>query len=355
MKLPAFLRRGEQRDYTDSRVSQSYAAALGNVRDASRSAALEVAAGWWGRGLSVAEVADAGPFAQALDSPTLMLVGRELCRRGEALLIIDVDRTGAARLIPACDWTVRGGDNPASWTYSAETSGPDRMLKRDYTADAVVHLRYAVEPTRPWRGLSPLACAPDIARLTGLLDSKLGDELQSPVGSLIPTPEIPGDDDNDKDPLGPLRSDIEQLGGGVAFPETFNAGAGQGRANAPQTDWMQKRIGAAPTPELVTLQGQAASLTLSACGVPPALAHSIADAASRKEALRQFLHATLQPLAEVIQAELRVKLEQPDLRLTFDRLFAADVRSRAQAYGAFVAAGMSPDNAARIVGVDDGV
>ena len=55
-----------------------------------------------------------------------------------------------------------------------------------------------------------------------------------------------------------------------------------------------------------------------------------------------FLHGSIAAVAELIASELRAKLDTPDLRLSFDRLFASDIQGRARAYRSMVGTGNGP-------------
>ena len=97
---------------------------------------------------------------------------------------------------------------------------------------------------------------------------------------------------------------------------------------------------------------------MAACGVPVALADPSAAAAGLREAMRQFLHLSVAPLAAIVSAELTRKLELP-VSLGFRRLHAADIQGRARAFGSLVNAGtgdtpaITPERAARIAGLED--
>ena len=78
--------------------------------------------------------------------------------------------------------------------------------------------------------------------------------------------------------------------------------------NAPQDDWKPRRLGANPPASEVELLGRAFVEVASACGCPAVLFAETGDGTSRREAFRQFLHTTLQPLAELIAEELSIKL-----------------------------------------------
>ena len=101
---------------------------------------------------------------------------------------------------------------------------------------------------------------------------------------------------------------------------------------------------------LATLRTDSAQAVLAACGVSADL-FTHGDAAGQRESWRRFLHGSVQPLAELVAAELADKLDVPGLSLRFDRLFASDLSGRARAFGSLVKAGMDADRAARLAGL----
>ena len=110
-----------------------------------------------------------------------------------------------------------------------------------------------------------------------------------------------------------------------------------------------RRIGANPPAAEVTLLERAFLEVLAACGVPPAL-FGDGDGTAQRESFRRFLHATLDPLAKLIAAELSDKLEAA-ITLNLDGLFAADLAGRARAFQSMTGAGMDPGKAAGLAGL----
>lgn len=51
----------------------------------------------------------------------------------------------------------------------------------------------------------------------------------------------------------------------------------------------------------------------------------------QREAWRQFLHGSVEPLSKTVSAEFSAKLDS-DIRLDFHGLFASDLQGRARAY-----------------------
>ena len=116
---------------------------------------------------------------------------------------------------------------------------------------------------------------------------------------------------------------------------------------------MPRRLGAAPPDSLIALREAVTVTIASACGVPPVLVLDGGDGTARREAFRQFLHGSIQPVARLVAQELTEKLEQP-VRLSFAALHAADVTGRARAWRSLVGAeGKMPDaDARRLCGLD---
>ena len=338
--------------YSDAQLLRLLAAAEGKstTADPSATAALEAASGAVGRAFATAEIQPAVP---ALDPTVLHEIGRSLIRHGELVFAIDVDRDTGLMLQRASDWSVAGRYDEMTWTYRATFSGPTRQTTRTITGAGVVHPRYATHASEPHRGLSPLEFAAATGRLLGAAEDALADEAGGPRGTVIPVPSVSGSDD-DENVLAGLSDAIRRLGGSLRLVETVAAAWGEGRGQAPQQDWTPKRIGAAPPSGLISLRSDAAVAVLAACGCPPDLFSAGGQAASR-ESFRRFLHATIVPLSELVLRELRVKLDMPDLRFNFDRLFASDLAGRARAFGSMVNGGLPLEQAAALSGllVDD--
>ena len=136
------------------------------------------------------------------------------------------------------------------------------------------------------------------------------------------------------------------------MPTTAAGWDTDGKAGAPRSDWRVERIGANPPSVLDMLRSNSARHVLAACGVPIELVEP-AEGSGAREAFRRFLHATIAPVAALVQEELREKLDTPDLVLGFDGLFAADVQGRARAWRSLAGqeATLDPETAARLVGL----
>ena len=353
MRFWPFGRRAETRTsgYSDLLVSALVTAATETGGGPAAIGAVEAAAGLWARSFAAARVTPANAVTAALSPATLAFVARELCRRGESLHVIDV-RGGRVRLIPAFTWHVDGGPDPASWRYRVTAVGPSTTTTRTIPAAGVVHVRYAVEPGRPWQGLAPLVYAAQTRRLGVNLETSLADETGGPVGSVIPVPEGHQQEtpDGETDPFAKLKADLAALKGHPALVETMAGGFGD-RGGRPDSDWRPRRIGADPPAALSDVRAGVTLAILAACGIPPALAGE-GDGTAQREALRRFLHTTLDPLGRLVSAELSDKLDVT-VTLDFGSLFAADVQGRARAWRALAGkdAKMEPGKAAALTGL----
>ena len=345
--------------YTDATTAALLAAAEGSTKaDPSTLGALEVCAGTWARAFASARVEPQTPITAAVTPAVLATIGRQLIRRGEALHVIDVDpSTGRVDLLDSGSWEVHGGLSRSTWHVRATLAGPDVSVSRDVPYAAVSHVCYAVDPYRPWLGVSPLSWAVSTGRLAAALERALGDESGGPVGAVLPVPEgQPEPDDDDEtapDPLAALRADLGNLRGTVALVETLAGGWGD-KGGRPDSDWKPRRVGANPPASLAELRTGAALTVFGACGVPPSLVTLPADGTGQREAWRRFMHGSVSPVARLVETELRAKLDTPDLRLDFADLYAADLMGRARAWRSLVGKGaeMDPDKAARLAGLE---
>ena len=340
--------------YTDQVIAGIVAAATeGGTTTAAATAALETAAGEWGRSFAAADVAPANSRTAAITPAFLMMVGRELCRRGQSVHVIEVTGDGLA-LLPAWEWDVHGGPR-AELSYRLSLAGPSETLSVTRPAAALVHCRYAVDPIRPWSGIGPLQVASASGRLAGNVAAALADETGGPRGTLITVPAQTGAaDDVDGEPVDPyaqIRADLGKLKGGVALPETFADGSGD-RAQRPDRDWKPERLGAQPPAALVELHRDVFGQVLTACGLSPAMFGGEGGATGQREGLRTFYRTTLLPTARLVTAELARKLDVPDLKLTFRELAAADVATAARSYAQLRKAGMGDPEARTLAGLE---
>ena len=235
----------------------------------------------------------------------------------------------------------------------ADLFGPSGSRSAYHPWDAFVHCRYAVDPSRPWRGVGPLGWASDTGLLAANLEKRLGEEAGGAVAHLLPIPSDGGDGSED-DPLAMLKSDIRKGRGDTLLIETSSQGWGEGRSAAPQKDWVPSRLGADPPDALPTLRSDAALSVLGACGVPPSLASTVSsDGTAQRESWRRFLHGSVQPLSLLIAEELSEKLDVPGLKLSFERIMASDLTGRSRSVMSLVQAGVSLDKALEIAMVEE--
>ena len=350
MRWPWSKPEPETRQYSDAVVAAIVAQAGGSTPgDPGAIGALETAAGLWARSFAGAKVSPANPITAAVSPGCLAMIGRELCRRGEAVFVLSVE-DGRVRLLPVGSWDVRGGPDPETWFYRCDLFGPSGNVSRLIPSAGVVHVRYACDPAQPWRGLGPLQWARLTGSLAANLERRLGEEAGAAVGSLLPVPGDGGDDSGD-DPLASLKADIRSAKGRALLVETTRAGWGEGRTAAPQHDWKMQRFGASPPAPLVELCGESAQAVLSACGVPVSLATD-ADGTAARESWRRFVMGSIEPVLNgVVRSELAEKLGVPDLSFDLTGLWAHDGAGRAAMFSKLVAGGVPVDEALRKSGL----
>ena len=336
--------RTERREssYTDLRVQAAVSRASGTTAaTVGATAALEACSGAVARAFAAADVSG-GTFARAALTPAcLSFIGRTIIRRGEAVLAIDA---GAMRLVPSSSWDVQGEVDESSWTYRANLSAPSAVVTRSYPGDGIVHVRYSVDPERPWCGIGPLQAAALAGRLSANVSKALADESGTTTGYVLPLP-VDGEDPT----VAALKTDLRTSDGGLHLVEsvkTMHVGA---PGSAPAADWKAQRLGPNPPAGEVSLLDSAFREVCAAVGVPVAM-FTDSDGTGQRESFRRFLHLCVAPLGRIVEAELSAKLDG-DVTLSFDRLFAGDLSGRARAFQSLVGGGMDPAKAAALAGL----
>ena len=326
--------------YTDQVIAQIMASASG-ASDGSALAAIETAARWWGAGLASATVKPDNLALRSVSPAILDSVGRSLCRFGEALFVIDV-RNGRVALTPTASFTVQGDADPASWVYLCTLNGPSTSRAITLPAASVLHVRYAPHPARPWRGRSPMMMAADTARAAGLLEHATSEEMTFTQKQLL-SPRRNQGDYGMADSMSP-----DQI---TKIVEAFAAHTGSGAFVVPG-DLEPRRLGPSPPDSFALLRDRFERSILSLHGIPPSLVAEQGTGTAMREAFRQILHSLLKPLGALVVEELRSKLD-PDAEMSFSDLRAGDIVGTSRALGSLVKAGLTPQAAAAIVGLDD--
>ena len=330
---------------TDLLVQHIVDTADGSTTLPSGLAALEVAAGLWGRAFASAEVSPSSLATAAVTPDVLMMIGRELVRQGEAVFEIRVER-GRLRLAPASDWDVSGDHDPRTWVYRLSLPGPSTTVTRTVSGERVLHVRYGADPVEPWRGRSPVTVASATSKTAANLELRLGQEMSTQVGHLLP---VPGDPQESR--FDTLKSQLGALMGKTALVPAQTSGWTGEAPGTGRQEWQPRRMGAAPPDVLEALRGQSADHILGACGVPVTALRE-GDASGLREAWRQFLHGTVSPISLLVSRELSLKLDA-EVTLGFDRLMASDIVGKARALGTLVTNGVPLAEAMKMTGFED--
>ena len=334
------VERRESQPFTDAFIAALTLTAAGSSPgNPSALGALEVASGFYARAFAAAVVSPKNNFTRSLTAPVLALMARDMIRRGESIHLIELDGAGV-RLTPAGSWDIQGGADPRSWWVRCDLFGPSGNVTRFVPHEAVIHCRYAVDPGRPYIGISPLSWASATATLASNLELRLGEEAGAPVGAILPVPVGTKRDE--------MSADLAAMKGHSTLAETTQDGGGD-PTQRPSKDWAQQRIGADPPTALGALREQSEMSVLAACGVSPSLV-SPKDGTAQRESYRRFLFGSVLPLARLVEVELSEKLGQ-DVSLNFDSLSASDLTGRARAFASLVKGGMDISRAAGLAGL----
>ena len=344
-RLRGFEKRQEGGSYSDTIIAMIQAQAGGSSAAVGATAALESASGFVSRAFASADVSST--MAGVLDPSTLGQIGRSMIRRGEYLGIIRMGlEDDTPRLAPVASYDIVGNENPASWIYSVSVPGPSQQSTIErLPAAGVVHIRYSSDPTAPHRGVGPLQSAHLAARLSAEVSTALADELSGPRGSLLPLPNVSGDDAA----ILALKGDVRTLKGGLAFVEGMADSYGTGPVGSAGSGWDTKRLGATIPNGSIEAARLAFAEVIAACGLSVAL-WDAAQGTAKREAYRQALHSVIAPLGRLASAELTAKLGS-DVVLDWRELRAGDITGRSRALQSMVGAGMDLAKAMSLSGL----
>ena len=331
-------------NYTDILVSALLQQSRGETISARALGSQEIAAGIISRALSLATIDGAGGL---LTTRLVAEMARDLIVNGEALYKLDVDLDGRVRLLRSTSYSVYGSDpDPATWRYNLSLYGPTQSRMIDATAAEVLHVRYATLTGYPWRGLSPLRLAAATGALSARLTETLGHEAAVAVARVIPMPQ--GQSVAVSGAIQKLLTDPES--GRIVLPETTKAGGGAGMGSAPQRDYRAERLGFdAPASEEALYRVLLVEVG-AICGVPwPLMPGSGSAGPGIREAQRELLTGTIQPLGDLIVEEAARVFEAP-VTITHHKLAAADVAARARGVHILTQAGIDAERALELVG-----
>lgn len=314
------VERAEADDATAVQIAAMQAQAARNrSATAAGTATVEACAGLLGRALAAATLATDSPTARALLTPAVrQQIGRALIRHGEWAAAVDL---GAGRLRRASSWSVAGAGG--MWRYTLTLPEPSGTETAYRSAADVVHVMWATEPSRPWRGVAPWQAAEISGDLLALMEQSIADEASGPVGHILPVPE----------PSADVRDTLNTLRGQIAQVESFAAWTGD-QSRSSQAGWLTRRVGPEPAETVPPILTDVRHEIAAACGVPPEL---LGQTSTRRESLLLFLGSTASPIADTLAGEIEAKLgtavalSWPELDLDRRRSAAAVAQMEAQA------------------------
>ena len=229
----------------------SVAAGTGQPGKAAETAAAMACAFQWASALAASRVE--GDQHGAVTPDLLAAVGWRLIVGGQYLARIELDGD-SLRLIEPSGYDIEGSPDPKSWRWNLEESGPSlQHTVRGVTNEGLVRIPWALNPAAPWGAVGPLAGS--TAKALANVEERLQQEAGALSALVIPTPPATAKTDGQTvDPVAKLGSDLVSAKGKPILVETMASGHGEGRAAAPQGDYVQRRIGFDPPETLDALR-----------------------------------------------------------------------------------------------------
>ena len=174
--------------------------------------------------------------------------------------------------------------------------------------------------TRLWKGLSPLAFAPNTGDLAGRVDLSLSREFRTPTGCVIfGSAEANPLTEEQAAKLGERLSQGHLVSIGQSPRDVSPATGYAGDAGwlPPNSNPVAGRIGPEPPASVSELRSGVSADILAAFGVPPTI--YAPNAASAREGWREFLHGTIAPIGKLVAEELEAKLGAQGVRVRLPR------------------------------------
>ena len=331
-------------NFTDATIDSMVARAAGSAVDPHSLATAETCVSLWERCLSSAVVEPMNSRLAGVTPELLGLIGRALATRGEMVASIEVEG-GDVRIVPVGSYDVRGPWNEEEWWYRCDLFGPNGNVTKFLPSMSVCHFRIGADPWRRWRGTAPLHRSASTAALAAAIESSLTKESRLPVGRAALA--------HGANKVDGVLAWLRQ-GGFAVFGDSSNRGIPQ------EPSRRHEPVPYGPKPEAVmeSLRTGVGKDVLSVFGVPALLFGERSDGTGAREGWRRFIFSTIAPMARMIQAELRAKLD-PAAVVSIDELRAADedgrsraVMRRAAAFKTLVDTGMERDEARRLAGLE---
>ena len=319
-------------DATDAVIERLLARAAGLTSDPQSLGVSQAAAAIYARCFAAAAIEPGGNDGVFTD---LDCVIRSLVLRGESVCI---ESNGV--LIPAASWTVTGASvEPNNWLYDVSLAVPAGLRTTKRQGSELLHFRAGCKPGTPWRGRSPIETAEATADTACLVEDAAAETARLPISNIVGWDTISRTDKTiADDKLGKLMAAFDRRLKTVIRPLTAHT-PNIGRLDMLRVD---------PSAGLNELRRDTNSDLADALGVRGLLGD--AEGTAQRESFRQFLFASLEPMARLIEREVMQKIGL-DIRFNFDALAAADLTSRGRALKQLVDAGMTLDDALASVGL----
>lgn len=329
---------GERRHSFPDLISEyAQAVAAGEVSDTASTTSIETCCGLYSRGFMLATVKPQTPRTMGLTPELLGYIGRQVMRHGEAVLALEMI-DGELVYLPCSVVNIDGDVSPDSYIYRVGFSTPDSVIHRTYPATRIVHVRYGTSASLPYRGLSPLRLSSLSSSFHLNLESRLKEESTATSAYVVPVPTARKDrSGEDSDPLDKLQKQLRSVRGKTQLVQDMSTWQGSdGKTSKQSSGWDQKRLGFDATEAMRQFREQLHQHVLASYGVSEGLFRSSGSGQSIRELWRVFTFSSLTPVGMLAAHAIGKAIGEPDLELSFEKTYAADVLSRATSFSRLV-------------------
>lgn len=281
---------------------------------------------------------DPDPDPNPLTADVLAAIGMELALRGQSCWHVRVER-GDLKLVRVAYW-----DELGNGRFHLHIAHPARTETVRALEGEVLRLTINSPAEAPWQGRSPFQMMGGSPALMAQIENAVSGAVDWVGRGVLPFPDTVPEEQQTAAIRG-LKS-----GGMLAAIRSkadFSTSAGNNRASE------FRRVELTPDLEQADLNPTVDALhnrLMAAAGVPPGMFSASGSASQSREAYRFFTVGTILPLARQLLPELS---KIGVTTLSSKSMLSADVAGRARAVGTLVGAGMTLDQALKLVGWSD--
>ena len=281
--------------------------------------------------ISGARIQSDSPAIEAMISPIQIATAvRRMLISGNCVICMN-----RGMLEFADDYDVSGRSfDPRKWTYRLTLNSPDTSFTKNVSGQRVLHFRYAEDPRALHRGLPPLALSATTRRLAAALEHQMSQQISQRSIATVAA---------EANPTGMNFSSAAEFGG--LANDFYNA---DGRTLFSSRELQIQSLNLEMDDSISELRRDIRQDIIAAFGCDGLFAEG--EGSGLREAYRSFINSTVYGICRRLEYEIAMKTNAT-VRIDLSEAKQGEVAALARAFNSFIQAGLSQEDASRIIGV----